>query len=430
MSQDYIELDGQGRIKASSRRVLKHLSSRKGKWRLVPSPDELLILQRIAEPADEKGTDSGLKRIGHVMLSGVIERSGDLVDFLTFIYTNKKTGVLVVLNDTVKKTLFFGSGDLRMATSNLPEDRIGAVLYRYGLVTHEQLEEALDKAKGRRRLGQVLVDLEVLTVHELYKCIRRQIEDIFYSVLLYRTGEFYFYTMQQDANLPVNMNLSTNNLLMEGVRRIDEMSYFREKLPSSATVLEISPDVPPKKLEEKESRVYCLIDGKRSVADLGRESRLGEFETTKIVFHLLQMRYIRIVEHGEVTKGLKPVDAVEALHQVVETFNQVFTKIYAEVTAKGRKEELLKDTQSFFDGSTGYGGLFDSIALREDGSIPPAAVLENLDALDEKNKTDFLYRALNELMFFEMFSAGQALSQKDEKALRSRLNEIFATLNR
>lgn len=409
--------------------MLKHLAKREGKWRIVPSPDELLILQRLDSPAESRGLDSGLKRIGRVVLSGVIEKSGDLVDFLTFIFTNKKSGVLVVLSEKAKKTLVFHRGDLRMATSNLAEDRIGAVLYRYGHITNEQLEEALGQAKGRR-LGQVLVDQGVLSVHDLYKTIRRQIEDIFHSVLLFRTGEFYFYSMQQDASLPVQMNLSTHNLLMEGVRRIDEMSYFREKLPSSDVVLEICPEVPPKKLEEKESRVYCLIDGQKSVLDLGRESRLGEFEATKIVFHLLQMRYIRIVEHGEVTKGLKPVEAVEALHEVVETFNQVFRKIQAEVGAKGRREELAEDAESFFSGSTGYGDLFAGVKLQEDGAIDAERLLKNLEELDVKNKTDFLYQALNELMFFEMFSAGQALSQEDEKELRSRLNEIFEKINR
>jgi len=384
----------------------------------------------VEKPGDGSSSDSGLRRIGKVALSGVVDSSGDLVDVLTFIFSNKKSGVLVVLDGRIKKTIFFQRGDVRMATSNLPEDRIGAVLYRYGLVTNEELEAALSKAKGRRKLGQVLVDEGALTVHDLYKCIRKQIEDIFYSVLLFREGEFYFYTMQKEGSLPVLMNLSTNNLLMEGVRRIDEMSYFRERLPSSEVVLEVSPEVPPKKLEEKESRVYFLIDGARTVKEIGRESRLGEFETTKIIFHLLQMRYIRVVEHAEVVEGLKPSEAAEALHKVVETFNQVYRKIFGAVEDKGRQEELLKGLDSFFGGSTGYGDLFEEVSLNDDGSLPPEKLLEVLEGLDVKNKTDFLYQALNELLFFEMFTAGQSLSDNDERELRERLNEIFAMMKR
>jgi len=431
MSQKgYIEVDGQGRIACSDRRILKHLAGRAGKWRPVPTPDELLIFKRIGPGDQDISQDSVERRIGRVVFSGVIERSGDLVDVLTFVYSNKKSGVLVVLNEETKKTIFFQNGDLRMATSNLPEDRIGAVLYRYGLVTNAQLESAQRKVNGKRKFGQVLVDEGALTVHDLYKTIRKQIEDIFYSVLLFREGEFYFYTMKKEGSLPVLMSLSTNNLLMEGVRRIDEMSYFREKLPSGEVILEVAPEVPPKRLEEKESKVYFLIDGKRTVRDIGRESRLGEFETTKIIFHLLQMRYIRILEQAEMVRGLKPVDVVEALHQVVETFNQVYRKIFAAVRNKGGEEELRSGLDSFFGGSTGYGDLFKNIELQRDGSLPVKPLLESLEKLQTQNKSDFLYQALNELLFFEMFTAGQTLSDEDEKVLRERLNEIFVKMKR
>ncbi len=423
----FLEIDPKGGISCSDRRIWKHLASRAGKWRPVPTPDELLIFQRIEPVEEQQLLDSGERRIGRVALSGTVASSGDLVDVLTFILSNKKTGVLVILNGEIKKTVFFQKGDVRMAASNLPEDRIGAVLYRYGLVTEKQLQNALSKAKGKR-LGQVFVEEGVLTVHELYKCIRKQIEDIFYSILLFRAGEFYFYTMQKEGSLPVLMNLSTNNLLMEGVRRIDEMSYFREKLPSTEVVLEVSPEVPPRKLEEKESRVYFLIDGKRTVKEIGRESRLGEFETTKIIFHLLQMRYIRVVEQARAVEGIKPGEAAEALHQVVETFNNVYRKIFAAV--QGRQKELLSGLDSFFGGSTGYGDLFQDIMLQEDGALPSKPLLDRLDSLDVPNKTDFLYQALNELLFFEMFTAGQSLSDKDEKSLRERLNEIFANMKR
>lgn len=428
-NKGYIEIDRKGGIACSDRRILKHLASRSGKWCPVPTPDELLIFQRIEPLDEEQPQDSGERRIGRVAFSGVVASSGDLVDVLTFILSNKKTGVLVVLNGEIKKTVFFQKGDVRMAASNLPEDRIGAVLYRYGLVTEKQLQEALSNAKGKR-LGQVLVENGVLTVHELYKYIRKQIEDIFYSILLFRGGEFYFYTMQKEGSLPVQMNLNTNNLLMEGVRRIDEMSYFREKLPSTKAVLEISPEVPPRKLEETESRVYFLIDGKRTVKDIGRESRLGEFETTKIVFHLLQMRYIKVVEHARAVEGIKPGEAAEALHQVVEIFNNVYRKIFAAVRNKGRQKELLSGLDSFFGGNTGYGDLFKNISLQPDGSLDSKPLLDTLESLDIADKTGFLYQALNELLFFEMFTAGQSLSDKDEKSLRERLNEIFANMKR
>ena len=54
--------------------------------------------------------------------------------------------------------LFLEEGDVRMATSNQPEDRLGALLFRFGMVTQQQLESALSEQHGKRRLGRVLID--------------------------------------------------------------------------------------------------------------------------------------------------------------------------------------------------------------------------------------------------------------------------------
>lgn len=421
----FIEIDGEGQIKVASPRLKAYLTNREGKWKPVPSTDQLLVFQKDDAKGQGQQEQSGPLKVGKVMLCGSIESPGDLIDVVTFVYTSKKTGVLVVLQNRLKKTVLFQDGDVRMATSNLKEDRLGAVLYRYGLITTAQLNQALKQVTASRKVGQVLVELGALTVHDLYTYVRKQIEEIFYSILLIRHAEFFFYKLEDPKGLPVQLNLSTHNLLMEGVRRIDEMSYFKEKVPSADLVPEICPETPPKKLEQKEGNVYYLIDGKRTIKDLARESRMGEFETTKILFHLIQMRYVRVREEHEVARGLKPSAPVEALHQVVETFNRFYRKIYAAVKSKGRHEELRRGLESFFAGSTSFASLYTDINVQSDGTLPPDRVVFNLEQIDTSNRTDFLYQGLNELLFFEMFTAGEALTPEDEKELHDLLNKIF-----
>lgn len=427
MSKDLtIEIDTQGGINVTSSRLQRYLSSRTGEWRAVPTTENLLVFQKKADDIPRSTSeDSGPLKLGKVLFCGTIESSGDLIDVITFIFTSKKTGVLVLLQSQTKKTVLFQEGDVRMATSNLDSDRIGSVLYRYGLVNNQQLEHALKHVTRSRKLGQVLVEQGAITVHDLFTMVRKQIEEIFYSTLLIRDADFYFYRLKDTTGLPVQMTLSTHNLLMEGVRRIDEMSYFKEKVNSSEMVVEICPETPPKQLDQSEGRVYCLVDGKRTIEDLARDSRLGVFETTKVVFHLIQMRYVRVKEDRKVGRGLRPGAPTEALHQVVETFNRFFKKIYSAVKAKGRHEELRTGLDSFFSGSTGFAPLYTDILVQSDGTLPPDRVVYNLERLDVENKTDFLYQGLNELLFFEMFTAGEALTPDDEKDLHERLNAIF-----
>jgi len=423
-----VEIDDKGRVVPLDRRAKKHLGLRQGTWKVIPSPETLVILQRIDEETSQVGQDSGLGSIGTVSLTGAIQEANDVVDIINFIDGNKKTGVLVVLNGPVKKTIFFQRGDVRMAASNQPEDRLGAVLYRYGLVTQEQISSALDRSKGKK-LGQQFVEDGVLTVPQLYNSIKKQIEDVFYSVLLVHHGLFYFYTIKDQTAFPVALNMSTRALLMEGVRRIDELSYFQEKIPDPNTVVQICPETPPKKLDEREADLYCLIDGHRTVGDLARESQLGLFETTKVVFQLLQLKYVNLRPQAEAVRGLQPHASAEALSAVIETFNQVYKKIANTVVAKGQGDQFVSSLRSFFATGTGYAELFHDVDVSQDGSLPGDTILANLDRVSPTTRTDYLYEALNELLFFEMFTAGQSLNPKDERQLHDRLNEIFATID-
>src|SRR5258706_3714463 len=99
------------------------------------------------------------------------------------------------------------------------------------MVSEDALADAL-KASGGARLGHALVELGAITPHDLYQYVRKQVEEIFFSVLVLRSGTFYFYRTDDDVGPNSQLQISTKTLLFEGVRRIDELSYFHEKLPS------------------------------------------------------------------------------------------------------------------------------------------------------------------------------------------------------
>ena len=425
MAEDLkVQIDADGRIKPQNTRLRRWLAQRTGLWQLVPTAENLLIFSRMGgKPRKRSG-----QRTGELQLTGNVEAMGGLMDIITFLNTTKRTGALVVLVDQIKKTLFFADGDVRMATSNVPEDRLGALLYRFGMVTHDQLNEALAQQSGSRRLGRVLIDMGLITAHDLYTIIRKQVQEIFFSVLLIRSGVFYFYHLDQEKNPSQQLNLLTQNLLLDGVRRIDEMSYFRERIPHRHAVMELREDITPKQLGELEQKVYDLVDGQRCVDDIARESRLGEFETTKVLFHLMQMRYVQKRRDTNVTQlPLDPEQSrkPDAFRALIESFNTVFGKIFTKVQEKNKEPTLRQGLESFFQGATGFVELFQGITLGEDGTLAADRLLANLEEIQIEDKMDFLYNGLNELLFFEMFTAGEALPAEDEEQLQKELNAIF-----
>jgi hypothetical protein len=422
MPDDIITIDEEGRLIASGR-VRERLRQRRGPWRVVPSVDNLIVLQRLdgatAQPAGPTN---------RAMLCGDVTGHAPLIDVINFIASSRWTGVLSIVTGEVAQSIYFKRGDVKAASSNRRQDRLGDIIYRFGGATKEQLDEALRESGGGRKIGKVLVEKGVLNAHRLWQFIRTQIEEIFYSVLFIKDGQFFFYPRSEDE-FHTNLTLSTQNLLMEGLRRVDEIAVFREKLPSPGTVVGPNPAPPTTdvQLEEGERKVLSLVDGHRTVDELARESGLGEFETTKILYNLVGSRFVVVVSEADIRDGLGAKD--DRLGNVIETFNSIFRKIYGEVSRKGKVGSLRAGLDAFFAGTSGFGELFHNVHIGTDGGLDPDGLLGNLENAAADNKVDYLYQGLNELLFFELFAAGETLDKVEEENLQKVLNDLFRELS-
>src|SRR5690349_16588766 len=84
-----------------------------------------------------------------------------LPDIFQLIGLQKKTGVLILNNDTDEVTIAFKDGMLVSADSKKKrlEERLGTRLVRSGLITEGQLHDVLEKQKQTlQRIGVVLVE--------------------------------------------------------------------------------------------------------------------------------------------------------------------------------------------------------------------------------------------------------------------------------
>jgi hypothetical protein len=404
----------------------RRLAAHPGRFRVVPTTGELVLLQRVAETKDSSVVQNVPP--GRVALAGEIDGVGGLVDVINFIHSNQWSGQLAVVEGATRKNLYFKRGDIRTAASNVSEDRLGAILYRYGAISEEQLQEAVAGTTASTKLGQVLVERGHLTPHDLYTYVRKQIEEIFFSVLGFVRGNFYFYRTGDDDGPASQLQISTKTLLFEGVRRIDEFAYFREKLPSADVVLLPRHPQPEEKLGAREQRVLELVDGARPLEIIARITHLGEFETTKILYQLLQSGYVarKDAKPSIKMKMGRPGDTLDDMYgRIIDTFNTVYAKIHAAVSAKGKEGALQQGLESFFGSVAEFAPLFAGISLAADGTLPREAVRANLAMAPTENKLDYLHRGLNELLFFELFTAGEAVDRREEIELHQRLNQIL-----
>ena len=420
--RDLIRITPDGRVAVGSE-LARKLAAKPGTYRLLPTAGGLLLLQRLPTETSQAENPKG-----RALLSGEIERLGGLADIIHFIHNNTWSGHLEIVAGQVRKALYCRRGDVQSAASNVPDDRLGAILYRYGLISADALDSALKRAAGTpNRIGQILVEDGSINAHDLYTSMRRQVEEIFYSVLTLREGEFYFYKASDDEGPPSQLLLPTKALLFEGIRRIDELSYFREKLPSAEVVLVRREPAPTEKLKPTEERVLHLIDGISTIAHVARASHLGEFEATRVLYQLLQSGWLQ-PRAARATLSATG-GGTETQTKIIVVFNEVYAKIHAAVAQGGaqsaKQTALRRGLESFFSSVAEFSPLFVGVALEEDGTLPADQLVANLAMSPVEDKLDYLHRGLNELLFFELFTAGEAVDRREEIALHQRLSQIL-----
>jgi hypothetical protein len=419
-----IDEEGHLIVDASAERKL---AAYPGRYRVMPTAGEIVILQR-TDSDTRRETSASALLMGKVALAGDVDAIGGLIDVIHFVHSNNWSGQLTVIDGTSRKTIHFRRGDIRTAASNVPEDRLGAILYRYGVVDERALADAIKGSTGSARLGQILVEKGALTAHDLYTYVRKQVEEIFFSLLVLRRGAFYFYRTADEVGPSSQLKLSTKALLFDGVRRIDELSYFREKLPSPEVVLIKREPQPADRLGPREQRVLGFVDGVRDVAGIARLSHLGEFETTKALYQLLQAEFVQLrpaadaLEMQTVAKGA----SVDDLHgQILETFNAVYVKIWRAVEEKGKRDQLVRGLDSFLASADEFAPLFVGVELGTDGRLPRDVVIANLQFAPTNNRLEYLHRGLSELLYFELFTAGEAVDRKEQEELHQKLDSIL-----
>ncbi len=409
-------IDLQGQLAVIGSAAQRRLAGRPGRYRVVPSPDGLVILERIDGPQPAH-------RHRSVAISGDIDRSGGLVDIVNFINGNAWSGSLGVLAGNTRKTIYFRRGDVTTAASNVAEDRIGAILYRHGMISAEVLQQALAEVTQEQRVGQVLVQRGHLSPHQLYQYVRRQIEEIFFSALAISHGQYYFHRTGDDEGPASQLLLPARELLFDGVRRIDELAWLRSQLPGPDAMLGRRNVAAGEPLPERVAAVLALVDGKRPQTAIVRDSQLGELEASKILHQLLSEGRIEV--RPMTHRPRLPTPVIEEVGHTLDAYNHIYARIQSLVSAHGRPDVLARGLASFFHSMDEFAPLFANVVLAPDGRLPRDQLLANLASAPVAKKHDYLQRGMNELLFFVLFTAGESVDRRKESELHARLSQIL-----
>ena len=176
-----------------------------------------------------------------------------------------------------------------------------------------------------QRLGHILVTSNAITSKDLREALQIQVSQIVFKVFRWRDGQYLFDPSDAvDYDRDNFSPMSTDFILMEGIRMVDEWPIIEKKIPSFAMVFR--PVVDPAlievagpseadtsagaragaasssgriRLSPEEERVFRKVDGVRTVQAIIDGTGIAEFEACRILFDFLNRNLIGPFGRGQ-----------------------------------------------------------------------------------------------------------------------------------
>ncbi|MFO0565063.1 MAG: DUF4388 domain-containing protein [Polyangiaceae bacterium] len=406
-----VEIDDKGVIQAVGPLAAQRLRARHGPYRLLPSPRHVVFL-RLAEEGMRDFEDRALVR-----LAGEISEPGAIADVLGLVSQAGWHGKLLVSKFDDKRVIFCDHGNVIGVQTSAEDERLGSVLYKNGVLGQAELDKVEERMASGRRFAEAAMELGLLTPEQVFHYIGVQIEEVVYAAMTQSEGTFFFLDRFDESQLATRHSVSIAALLMNGVTRMDELHYFRQKIPSRAYVpVRVRGRLDP---PAEYAQLYAVIDDSASVEELGRRTGKGEFQTTKQLYALVQSKHVVIY----------PPHVGAGPHALVELANKGLALLHADADQIGAGKSLRETLASFAIGAGVHGILLAQAGPDEAGKLEAQRVADNARVMTGgQDAENLLKQVLHEYLSFALFTVGTQVPSGREAELRQDLAPILQAL--
>lgn len=225
-----------------------------------------------------------------------------IAEVLQLLDAQQQSGILQLTRGEAKIEVYFRDGlvDMAVASELSNEYLLGRYMLESELISQEDLSGFLEsRGQGSKLLGAQLVKLGYISESELKLVLQQQTRELTYEVLRWSFGAFQFLRTRDLPPVAVDamLGLDVEGILMEGFRRVDEWHLIEREINDFEMVFLRNEDAVAQmgrgRLTREELTVLELVNGKNTVKELIRESRMGSYEVSKMLFRLLSIKLIR-----------------------------------------------------------------------------------------------------------------------------------------
>ncbi len=411
--EQLVVIDGQGvarPVGAGARERMAWLED--ATMALSRTPSDVLVLRRV---------DQGRAEADGSCMVGEIGTASKLHDLCAMLAQSRWRGELTITTAEGRRTILLNDGNVVGAWSTHPAERLGAVLVHFGEMTQHQVD-ATSRTVGKGvRFGDAAVGLGYLTRETLFRSLHRQTEIIVYAALASQMGTFSFRQDFDERSIAYPLSTPLHSLMLEAVRRMDEMQVFRAQIPSNAHIPTRVAER-PLPAEHPARKIYDAIDGTRSVDAIAAAAGEDTFEVVRQLYELLRGRHISLRS-----------PAAQGIAGVVQIFNQVIALILSEVDKyPGASQDIRDSLASFAASGVVYAPLFRAAGPAADGTLDVAQVVANVNAMpDADNRERQVGELLYEYASFAMFISEPVLragARSDATTISTQVAEMLQPL--
>jgi hypothetical protein len=251
---------------------------------------------------------------------------GVLPGVLRTLYVERKTGMLHVTRGEERGSACFLKGNIVYGETNIKECHLGETLVRHGLLTAWDVERAAETMTATgRRLGQTLVDLEILDANGLEDALAMHVREVLLTVFSWTEGGYRF-DEQDPASLQGfdrPLPLSMGEVILDAVWSIADPDVIRFGLGDVERVLVPASDPLLRfqriTLNATDGFLLSRVDGASTGAQV---LRMAPVSTEEAMRSLLGLIYTGM--GGWAAERPKPSPEETSLRrQVIDAFNNL-----------------------------------------------------------------------------------------------------------
>jgi hypothetical protein len=241
-----------------------------------------------------------------------------LPELLSVLARRGHTGRLTIISEGEEAQIFLDRGKVILVSSSNHALRLGRILLRLGILSIDQLDNALraqDVQGGRQPLGQMLIEAGAATADDLARAAEEQCIEALTRVMVSKHGTFMFNRDIKPLAKQGLVALNTDRIVLEASRRADEMVTLRSLLPSTTSRLTVAGEHTGQCTVLEQQVLDALKNGKASLTDLTREVTVEEVSLWRTVVSLRERGWIVAQEDDDPDE---PVNAEAVRERTVD----------------------------------------------------------------------------------------------------------------